>query len=502
MNNTAQNNNGFTYPDFNNTQGNSQAQAATLGSAVAQPQPVKSFEASPTPLPNVKSPVIPDAPAPAPSNIVTENEVGVVKDNLGDIMPEIKKAKALQRTPKENNLANPANIPSNLKKDDTLVPKSDGLTTNPAMKGNPNAQTNGVLDKPQSKSIDELLKYAIDNNASDLHISVGYPAVVRIDGELTEVNGEIISPKDAEDLIMPILTDEKKELLQVNREIDLAYFYEGHVNARFRVNAYYSMKNLSAAFRLIPSRVRTIDELMLPQIYNQFAQLKQGLVLVTGPTGHGKSTTIAAMLEQVNRSRFCHIVTIEDPIEYVFEGKKALIDQREMNDDTHSWQIALRSALRQDPDVILVGEMRDYETISSAITLAETGHLVFATLHTNNASQTIDRVIDVFPENQQPQIRSQLSNILETVIAQRLVPLDKGGRRAVSEILINNPAVQNLIREGKTHQLDNVIRTSADVGMMSLERSLVSLIREGAISIQKAQEYAVYPEEVLRLLKS
>lgn len=290
--------------------------------------------------------------------------------------------------------------------------------------------------------------------------------------------------------------------MEVNREIDLAYFYQGSQSARFRVNAYFTMKNLAGAFRLIPSRIKTIEELLIPQIYHRFGQLKQGLILITGPTGHGKSTTLAAILEDINRTRSVHIVTIEDPIEYVFEGKKALIDQREMNDDTHSWNIALRSALRQDPDVILVGEMRDYETIAAAITLAETGHLVFATLHTNNSAQTIDRIIDVFPENQQAQIRSQLSNILEAVVSQRLVPLDKGGRRAVSEILIANPAVRNLIREGKTHQIDNVIRTSSDIGMVSLERSLVNLIREGVISIERAQEYSVYPEEILRLLKS
>jgi len=311
-----------------------------------------------------------------------------------------------------------------------------------------------------------------------------------------------LTPQDTEELIFRTITDEKKELLEVNREIDYAYTYVEGNNARFRVNAYYSMKNLSAAFRLIPSRIRTIEELLLPQLYHQFAKLKQGLVLVTGPTGHGKSTTLAAILEDINRTRFCHIVTIEDPVEYLFEGKRALIDQREMNDDTHSWEIALRSALRQDPDVILVGEMRDFETIAAAITLAETGHLVFATLHTNSSSQTLDRIIDVFPETQQQQVRAQLSNILQAVVAQRLIPLDKGGRRAVSEIMIMNSAVGNLIREGKTHQIDNVIRTSSDLGMVSLEKALVNLVREGVINVQKAQEYAVFPEEVLRLLKA
>ncbi|MFA7627921.1 MAG: type IV pilus twitching motility protein PilT [Candidatus Dojkabacteria bacterium] len=355
---------------------------------------------------------------------------------------------------------------------------------------------------PGELTIHQLLSEAVNRNASDLHLSVGYPPILRIDGELINLDENLLSSEDTERLIYSILNDEKKELLEVNREIDFAYTYEGAMNARFRVNAYYSMKNLSAALRLIPSRIKTVEELMLPQIYNQFAKLKQGLILVTGPTGHGKSTTIAAMLEAINRTRFCHIVTIEDPIEYVFEGKKALIDQREMNEDTHSWNIALRSALRQDPDVILVGEMRDFETIASAITLAETGHLVFATLHTNSASQSLDRIIDVFPENQQQQVRTQVANTLEAVIAQRLVPMDSGGRRAVSEVMLNNSAISNMIREGKMHQIDNVIRTSSDIGMIYLERSLVNLVREGVISVQKAQEYAVHPEEVLRLLKN
>jgi len=355
---------------------------------------------------------------------------------------------------------------------------------------------------PGELTMHQLLSEAVNRNASDLHLAVGYPPILRIDGELINLDENLLNQEDTERLIYSILNDEKKELLEVNREIDFAYTYEGAMNARFRINAYYSMKNLSAALRLIPSRIKTIEELMLPQIYNQFAKLKQGLILVTGPTGHGKSTTIAAILEAINRTRFCHIVTIEDPIEYVFEGKKALIDQREMNDDTHSWNIALRSALRQDPDVILVGEMRDFETIASAITLAETGHLVFATLHTNSASQTLDRIIDVFPENQQQQVRTQVANTLEAVIAQRLVPMDSGGRRAVSEVMLNNSAVSNMIREGKMHQVDNVIRTSSDIGMIYLEKSLVNLVREGVISVQRAQEYAVHPEEVLRLLKN
>ncbi len=401
---------------------------------------------------------------------------GVVENELKDIIPGEKRPKALKREPKKNNLAQPI--------DDAQSPVEVPLMSS------------------GTEKIDELLRYAIQHNASDLHLTVGYPPIVRIDGQLREISESVLTPEQTEALILPILSDEKKELLEVNREVDLAYFHEGEYSARFRINAYYTMKSIAAAFRLIPAKIRTIDELYLPKIYHRFAQLQQGFILVTGPTGHGKSTTLAAILEEINRNRFVHIVTIEDPIEYVFDGKKSLIDQREMNDDTHSWPTALRSALRQDPDVILVGEMRDYETIASAITLAETGHLVFATLHTNNAAQTVDRIIDVFPENQQAQIRLQLSNILEAVVAQRLIPLDKGGRRAVCEIMIANPAVKNMIRESKTHQVDNVIRTSADIGMVTLEKSLVDLVREGVISVQKAQEYAVFPEEVLRLLKS
>jgi twitching motility protein PilT len=398
---------------------------------------------------------------------------GAVENELQDIIPGEKLPKALKREPKANNLAQPI----------------DEVESAPVVKQN-------------TAKIDELLRYAIQHNASDLHITAGYPPIVRIDGQLKEISEKVLTEEETEELILPVLSDEKKELLEVNREVDLAYFHEGEYSARFRINAYYTMKSMAAAFRLIPSKIRTIDELYLPQIYHRFAQLQQGFILVTGPTGHGKSTTLAAILEEINRNRFVHIVTIEDPIEYVFEGKKSLIDQREMNDDTHSWPMALRSALRQDPDVILVGEMRDYETIASAITLAETGHLVFATLHTNNAAQTVDRIIDVFPENQQAQIRLQLANILEAIVAQRLIPLDKGGRRAVCEIMIANPAVRNMVREAKTHQIDNVIRTSADIGMVTLEKSLVELVREGVISVEKAQEYAVYPEEVLRLLKS
>ncbi len=445
--------------------------ASPSQTAQSQTQPSATQEATyvqkPTELPNLQVPPI------AKSNW---------NESLSQIMPELNKIKALERNEKENNLSKPLS---------TIMPHSEPLEN----------ENSRISLEGNEITMEKLFTEVVNKNASDLHISVGYPPIIRIDGELIDVGEKLMTPEEAEKLILSVIPDDKKELLEVNREIDFAYSFEGARTARFRVNAYYTMKNLAAAFRLIPTRVKTIEELLLPQIYHQIAKLKQGLVLVTGPTGHGKSTTLAAMLEDINRNRFDHIITIEDPIEYVFEGKKALIDQREMNDDTNSWAIALRSAMRQDPDVILVGEMRDYETIAAAITLAETGHLVFATLHTNNAAQTVDRVIDVFPENQQAQVRLQLSNILQVIVAQRLIPLDQGGRRAVSEILFNTPAVANLIREGKTHQIDNVIRTSADIGMVYLEKSLVSLVREGVITAQKAQEYAVHPDEVVRLLK-
>ncbi len=465
-----------------------QQNAAPTPPVVEQSVPVQQYSQTVNPLPGIQTSVnneekdlseavnsvTDDIPSSTPQPTIAPDTP------LKEVIPDEIKPKAMIRDPKPNNLATPVVSPAD--SDETI--------------SGSNTTTNANL------TIEKLLAEAINRSASDLHISVGYPPILRLDGVLVDMEEKVLAPEDVEQLIFSVLSDEKKELLEVNREIDFAYLFNGSVTARFRVNAYYSMKNLSAAFRLIPSRVRTIEELMLPSIYHQLTKLKQGLVLVTGPTGHGKSTTLAAMLEDINRTRFSHIVTIEDPVEYVFEGKKALIDQREMNDDTLSWNIALRSALRQDPDVILVGEMRDYETIAAAITLAETGHLVFATLHTNSAAQTVDRIIDVFPENQQQQIRAQIANTLEAVVAQRLVPLDKGGRRAVSEIMLNNSAIANLIREGKTHQIDNVIRTSSDVGMVYLEKALVGLVREGVISVQKAQEYAVHPEEVLRLLKN
>lgn len=421
--------------------------------------------------------------------INTQTEASSTTSKLEQLYPEV------VDTPTEN-VTQPPVIDNSPTSSNTVVDENDTTQADPM------AAEQAALTAKYPLSINKIMDIAIERNASDIQISVGYPVMIRVDGILISVNDQIVSPANAEELILPTLSEQKKELLEVNREVDLAYSPLHNAEARFRINAYYSKNNMAAAFRLIPSKIRTIEELMLPPIYTQLTKMAQGLILVTGPTGHGKSTTLAAMIQAINLSRAVHIITIEDPIEYMFKPAQAVIDQREMHDDTHSWTVALKSALRQAPDVILVGEMRDYETIASAITLAETGHLVFATLHTNSAAQTVDRIIDVFPENQQAQIRTQLSNILEAVIAQRLLPIEGGGRRAVSEIMLGTPAVRNLIREGKTHQIDNVIRTSADVGMISLEQSLVKLVREGLITMEKAQEYAVHPEEVVRLLKS
>lgn len=349
-------------------------------------------------------------------------------------------------------------------------------------------------------TIQELLHITNQRQASDLHLVVGTPPMIRVDGELMPAGEyEVLTPEDTKLLVFSLVSDQQKELLLANKEIDFSF--EFPEAGRFRVNAYFEKGVLAAALRLIPFKIRSIDELRLPAIYSQFAQLQQGFVLVTGPTGHGKSSTLAAIINMINQDRRCHIVTIEDPIEYVHKPINSIISQRELHGDTHSWQVALRSVLREDPDVVLVGEMRDYETISAALTVAETGHLVLATLHTNSASQTIDRIIDVFPENQQPQIRMQLSNALEAVVAQRLVPALKGGRIPATEVLLATPAVKNTIREGKTHQLDNVIQTSGDLGMMSLEASLAYWVKMGELSLQVAQEYSLRPEELQRLVK-
>lgn len=348
--------------------------------------------------------------------------------------------------------------------------------------------------------IQKYLEYTLSHDASDLHLMVGALPVVRIDGELRPVSGEdILTAERVEALVFEMTSPEQKDLLLTNKEVDFS-FALGEV-ARFRVNAFYEKGYLAASLRLIPIKIRTIEELNLPPVISRFAELPQGLVLVTGPTGQGKSTTLAALINQINESRSAHIVTIEDPIEYVYPVKRALIAQRELHLDTHSWEIALRSVLREDPDVVLIGEMRDYETTSAALTIAETGHLVFATLHTNSASQTVDRIIDQFPEHQQAQVRQQLSQVLEGVVSQRLLPAIEGGRLPAVEILTANSAIRSTIRDGKTHLIDNIIQTSAAQGMILLESSLASLVKGGKISFEVAMAHTLRTEELTRLVK-
>lgn len=349
--------------------------------------------------------------------------------------------------------------------------------------------------------IELLLEEVIKRKASDLHLQVGLPPMLRVDGSLTPVVGaDVLTEETVEVLVFAVLDADQKQILLKDKEFDFSFAF-GDLG-RFRVNAFHERGNLAAALRLIPNEILTIEQLGLPPIVSKFADYPRGLVLVTGPTGSGKSTTLAAMLNKVNQERPTHIITIEDPIEFTHKSAKAAIVQREVHYDTFSFGAALRSALRQDPDVVLIGEMRDLETIASAITIAETGHLVFATLHTNSAAQSIDRMIDVFPPHQQPQIRSQLSNILMAICSQRLVPTIGGGRIAAAEILVATPAVRNIIREGKTHQLEAVIQTGADHGMQSMDKTLVNLIHAGTISYEEARNYAIDVEELDRLMRS
>ncbi len=349
-------------------------------------------------------------------------------------------------------------------------------------------------------TIQQLLMYVIAKKASDLHLVVGSPPLIRVDGDLVAVVGETtLNPNQVEVLLSGVMSPEQKQIYLVNKESDFSFSFGE--NARFRVNVYFEKGEMAGSFRLISANIPTMEDLGLPKICHDFATLKQGFVLVTGPTGQGKSTTLAAIIEEINGTRPVHVVTIEDPIEYVYTPKRAVVSQREVHNDTHSWEIALRSVLREDPDVVLIGEMRDFETIAAALTIAETGHLVFATLHTNSAAQTVDRIVDVFPENQQPQVRLQLSENLEAVFSQRLLPKVGGGRAVAYEIMTATQAVRTAVREGRTHMLDNIILTSSEYGMMTLEWTLGRMVRDGTISLETARAFALRPEDLQKSVK-
>lgn len=346
----------------------------------------------------------------------------------------------------------------------------------------------------------DLLTTTAKQNASDLHIGVGRRPTIRVDGVLVPLQKEpMVTPELAEALVMELMTPEQRASFPKEKQLDFAYNFED--KARFRVNVYSQRGYFAASLRLIPNRIRSIEELNLPPILHDFTALSQGFVLLVGPAGHGKSTTLAALLDEVNHRRTDHIITIEDPIEYLFIQDRCLISQKEVGNDIPSFRAGLRTILRQDPDVIMIGEMRDPISISTAMTASETGHLVFSTLHTNSASQTIDRIIDSFPPEQQGQVVSQLAATLVAIISERLVPRLSGGRVPVVEIMLVNPAIRNLIRERKVYQIDLVIETSLQEGMITLNRSLVNLVKNKEISLETAEIYSLNPAELRILLE-
>jgi len=353
--------------------------------------------------------------------------------------------------------------------------------------------------KNYQSQLEELLEIAGKQNASDLHFSVGRKPTLRIDGSLIElVKYPILTGEQTKGFATALLPESKKQHLSKFKEVDFSYNYKN--KARFRVNIFFQRGYLAAALRFFPSKIQSIKELNLPSIVQEFTSYSQGFVLIVGPTGHGKTTTLAALIDDINHNQTKNIITIEDPIEYVFEQDKSIINQREVGSDTKSFKRALRSSFRQDPDVLVVGELRDLTSISTALTAAETGHLVFATLHTNSAAQTIDRIIDSFPGESKNQVRTQLASTILGIVSQRLVPRINSGRIPAAEVMIANSAVRNLIREGKIHQLDLVIETSVEEKMISLNRSLADLIHKGEISLENAEMYSLNPSDLKMLL--
>ncbi|MDR5675735.1 MAG: type IV pilus twitching motility protein PilT [Armatimonadota bacterium] len=380
-------------------------------------------------------------------------------------------------------------------------------------------------------NIEQLLKEVVDRQGSDLHLTAGVPPIMRVWGKLTPLAGyPVLTPEDTYQLAYSMLNTLQKQKFEKNWELDLSYGVPGL--GRFRVNVYRQRGAVGVAIRVIPHEVPRLEDLNLPSVLVELTRKPRGLILVTGPTGQGKSTTLAAMINQINEERSCHIVTIEDPIEYLHEHKRSVINQRELGFDTQSFPNALRAALREDPDVVLIGEMRDLETIAAALTIAETGHLVFATLHTANAAQSVDRIIDVFPPHQQQQVRVQLSSVLEAVISQILLPnqlflrrfgsqesyaaarragavatlrrtwptLEEIGRVPAVEVMIATPAIRNLIREGKTHQIESAIQTGAEWGMQTMDQSLRDLYQRGLISFEDAIGKAIHPDELRKMI--
>lgn len=360
-----------------------------------------------------------------------------------------------------------------------------------------------AVDTPdfQEAGIEELLRHATVMGGSDVHLTVGIPPAIRVNGSLNSAPGwEPLTHEDIESAAREIVDADQWRRFEDTKELDLAYSVEGV--GRFRVNLYQQRSQIGAAFRVIPDKIRDLEQLGLPPVVTSFAQLQRGMVLVTGPTGSGKSTTLASLIDLANQTRSAHIMTIEDPIEFLHQHKMSVVNQREVGVDTDNFSVALRHALRQDPDIILVGELRDLETTRVAVTAAETGHLVLATLHTRSAATTVDRLIDIFPPEQQHQIRTQLSGCLQAVVAQALLPTADGeGRVAVSEVMLANPAIRNLIREAKVHQITTAMQSAGDLGMVTFDQHLAERYHDGLISKQTAVEYAHHPDEFSRLAR-
>ncbi len=351
----------------------------------------------------------------------------------------------------------------------------------------------------ENYSLDELLAMAAERQASDVHLTVNLPPTMRIDGHLRPMNFDRLEPSECQRLIYSILTDHQIEEFERKHELDFSHGISKV--GRFRVNVYMQRGSLGAAFRLIPRRIPTFSELGLPQVVAKLAARTSGLILVTGPTGSGKSTSLAAMVDHINQNRDCHVITIEDPIEYLHRHQRSMVNQRELGSDTYNWSSALRSVLREDPDVVLIGEMRDLDTIDSALKIAETGHLVLGTLHTRNAPQSVDRIIDVFPPHNQEQIRVLLAGALEAVLAQQLLPKISGvGRVAAVEVLVVTAGIRNLIREGKTHQIYSMMETGGDLGMQTMDHALAALVRQGQIADNEAAARAIDQDNYRRWL--
>ena len=346
----------------------------------------------------------------------------------------------------------------------------------------------------------EVLRRMVEARASDVHLTAGFPPAIRDKGKITPMDGfPVLGTQDTREVVYSILNDDQRKRFETQKQLDFAYAIPGV--ARFRVNCFFQRGSVSAAFRLIPQDIPELDSLGVPQVLRELTQKPRGFVLVTGPTGSGKSTTLAAMIDVINRERQDHILTIEDPIEFLHHHKKSIVNQREIGSDADDFALGLKAALREDPDVILVGEMRDLETIATALTAAETGHLVFATLHTQSTSQTVDRIIDVFSPEQQGQVRAQLSIALQGIVTQQLLPTADGmGRVVATEVLVPTPAIRNLIREGKTHQIYAAVQTSGAIGMQTMDADLARLVRAGKINRTLAEQRSAVPEELKRVL--